>query len=339
MKQNALLLFIYSSFGLSAQCALFPLPSESHKQISFLTKIELYHLPFTEEKTEIPDLEAVRNKLKTEQLNVSLIPERSLPKPPQLNTKATFLEVCEGSTTTLSAISDYPIEWYSNYPPEGEPLGTGSVFVTPILNKGYYIYHAVANNQGIKSKSSEMEVVMVYPLPFVSLVSATTPICSGEFVTLSAFGTRFYSWSTGETNNEITIQPKHTSTYEVTGINTAGCKHSVKFTQVVENCAPSYKFSAQVATFESKQLSVMDNSFKSSIYPNPNTGEFHLQLSAISEFTRIEVHSAFGELVYADKALHETTTLNLSHVNKGIYTLRILEKNLILSQQKIVIEQ
>lgn len=261
------------------------------------------------------------------------------PKTPVLTTKSNLLEVCEGNSTTLTAMSDYPIEWYTNYPPEGEPVGRGNVFVTPILNQGYYIYHAVANNNGVRSKSSEMEVVMVYPLPFIQIVESTQSICAGETVTLSAFGTRYYSWNTGETSNEIVIQPQQNTSYTVTGMNTAGCKSSHVYTQVVDNCSISDgSITSEKKTLVRDDLKIFEDPF-SSIFPNPNTGEFKVKLNKISESTRIELYNSYGDLVFQTKALEEETNIRLIQASKGLYTLRILDQDLLLKQLKVLIEE
>lgn len=260
------------------------------------------------------------------------------PKTPVLTTKSNLLEVCEGNSTTLTATSDYPIEWYTNYPPEGEPVGRGEVFVTPILNQGYYIYHAVANNNGLRSKSSEMEVVMVYPLPFIQIVESAQNICAGESVTLSAFGTRFYFWNTGETSNEIVIQPKQNTSYTVTGMNTAGCKSVQRYTQLVENCSTFDGFmTIEKKTGLSDELKISAEPI-SSIYPNPNTGEFKVKLNRISESTRIELYNSYGYLVYETKVNDEETSIRLMQNSKGIYTLRILDQDQVLKQEKVLIE-
>lgn len=339
MKQSALLLFLYSSLGIYAQCSIFPLFSEHSEQFQPEKFIEFSSINFSPENSE-----KISNKFKKHNFNESPIDESTLfelqfPKAPLMTTSTSNLEVCEGNATTLTAVSDYPIEWYTNFPPEGEPVGRGSVFVTPFLKTGYYIYHAVANNKGLRSNSSEMEVVMVYPLPFVNIMNSANNLCAGETVSLSAFGTRYYSWNTGEKANEIIIHPNQTTNYQVTGINTAGCKTTRDYTQIVENCIPVNDFFKYNTKEGNKDKDYNGKTISSKIFPNPNTGEFQLKINSISEFTKIEVFNSYGELVFKTNALEELTTIHLCNAPKGIYTLRILEQNALIKQEKVIIEK
>lgn len=262
--------------------------------------------------------------------------EFAVPLPPLLTTKSSNLEVCEGNSTTLTAMSDYPIEWYANYPFEGEPVGRGNVFVTPSLNQGYYIYHAVANNKGIKSSGSEMEVVMVYPLPLINIIESSKSICTGETATVTVFGTRYYFWNTGETTNEITIQPQQTTNYLVTGMNTAGCKQTKTYTQIVENCKSNINSSTiEISLGEIVQVSNTLNS----TFPNPNNGEFNVRLNSFTESTRIELYNSFGELVLKIPVIEEQTRINLNYASAGIYTLHILEQNQLFKKERVLIEK
>lgn len=59
--------------------------------------------------------------------------------------------------------------------------------------------------------------------PVMSYMAGVDPIevsiCSGESVTITAFGYSSYLWSTGATSESITVNPTTTTTYTVTGTN------------------------------------------------------------------------------------------------------------------------
>lgn len=63
-----------------------------------------------------------------------------------------------------------------------------------------------------------------YPiLSYMAGVSGTEyEICLGESVVLSAHGYESYSWSTGETTEDITVQPTTTTTYTLIGTTSSG---------------------------------------------------------------------------------------------------------------------
>ena len=78
------------------------------------------------------------------------------------------------------------------------------------------------------------------------------------------------------------------------------------------------------------------------IYPNPNNGEFKLNL--VSEYSNdfeLSVHNILGEKVYnetLESVVSLTKNLNLSHLEKGIYSLTITEKTNKKHVDKIIIQ-
>ncbi|MBL7933888.1 MAG: hypothetical protein JNL60_18435, partial [Bacteroidia bacterium] len=196
------------------------------------------------------------------------------PAAPVITTDAARLEICSGQQTTLTATSDNEIYWYSSPPPAGKPIGKGNTFITPLLEQGYYVYYAVTHNEHSYSNFTSIDIVMVYPLPTITVVSSNATVCAGETVILSARGAKNMTWSTGESGREITTAPQLSTVYSVSGVNTAGCRNSVSFTQIVDECKL-----IQDATGISQSPEI--NAADINIYPNPNQGEFHVVLNII----------------------------------------------------------
>jgi Secretion system C-terminal sorting domain/Ig-like domain CHU_C associated len=264
-------------------------------------------------------------------------PKINVPSP-ILTTSAANLEICTGKSTTLTAKSNYDILWYSTPPPMGTPIGSGTLFVTPELTTGYYTYYAIASNNGNKSAASAMEVVMVYPLPTIGVVSDKNTLCNQQTAKLTAFGTTLFYWSTGEVSQNITISPNKTSTYKVTGINTAGCKNMFEYTQFVEDCTVTAETDENNKASVNTGFSDLVQHKYYTVYPNPNYGEFSISANSVSENTRVEIYSCLGELVYNSHIQGEITTVSLKNNSKGIYIVRILENNKLLKQQKVIKE-
>lgn len=255
------------------------------------------------------------------------------PSPPLLTTSSENLEICEGKKAHLTANSNHIIYWYTTPPPLGTPVGTGTSYITPALTAGYYTYYAVAEHNGIKSDATAMEVVMVYPEPVITISSNMTSACALESITLTASGTTYYEWDNGVVADYIVIQPARTQTFKVTGVNTAGCRTTSEFTQAVKTCdaANSSTQSAGYAVSEVKEYSFR-------VYPNPNHGEFNLNLSSLSETVRVEIYNWFGGLVYSNKVTSPLSNIQLRDTQKGIYILRIIENETLIHQEKVLVD-
>ncbi len=70
-------------------------------------------------------------------------------------------------------------------------------------------------------------------------------------------------------------------------------------------------------------------------YPNPTNGIIHL--SGLSFENILEVYDVNGTLIYKTENIQNNSTINLSHLTRGIYFLNIFNNNKYF-QQKIVIE-
>lgn len=252
------------------------------------------------------------------------------PAAPVITTDAANLEICAGQQTTLTATGDDEIYWYSSLPPSGKPLGKGNSFVTPHLDQGYYVYYAVAHNEHSYSNFTSIDIVMVYPLPTITVVSSNATICAGESVVLSARGARNMSWSTGENGREIMATPLQNTIYTVSGVNTAGCRNSESFSQQVDDCKVSREISAGINQPE------IANHLDVRIYPNPNQGEFHVVLNSVSEKSRITVVNSLGQLVRDYPVETEVSTINITNLPDGVYFVRVNMNNVVTKQDKIV---
>jgi len=127
------------------------------------------------------------------------------------------ISICSGQTATLTANSGTGLsyQWM-----QGTSILNGQISQTLTVSApGSYYVMVTAN--GCPKKSNTVQV-NVNPLPVV-LVSNDATICSGTPVTLSAAGGSTYKWSTGSTNQNITVTPNVTTAYHVTVTTSFGC--------------------------------------------------------------------------------------------------------------------
>ena len=61
------------------------------------------------------------------------------------------------------------------------------------------------------------------------------------------------------------------------------------------------------------------------ISPNPNNGEFELNLSYIGENTTIEILDLSGKLIYHSKINHKNKSININSISRGVYLISLIE--------------
>lgn len=230
---------------------------------------------------------------------------------------------CSASVASISPVSildncPSPIVTYSL---SGATTGTGTAnasgtFSTGVTNVTYSAKDA-SGNTGTCSFS-----VTVNVSPTVTAVSNSVVICSGQTVSLTASGASSYTWNTAATTTVIAVSPSVTTTYSVTGSSANNCTNTFAITQSVSACT----------SINESEI----NSSTINVFPNPNNGEFNVNLNSISENTIIEVYNAIGQLIVKQKANRLTNSLNLKNEVNGIYTIRIIENGEVIQKTNII---
>ncbi len=72
------------------------------------------------------------------------------------------------------------------------------------------------------------------------------------------------------------------------------------------------------------------------VYPNPTNAEFQLNLSGKNLKNEIQIYNSTGQEVYKATEFNNTSTIDLSHLNKGIYLIRIANKEGITTTKLIL---
>lgn len=122
--------------------------------------------------------------------------------------------ICEGTYTVLNANSDSNCSYEWNTQSVGNSIATN--------NAGLYTVTATSAN-GCTATATHR--ISINPLPIPTIVGNLTP-CLGDTTTLTVSGGSSYIWSTGSTDNNITIRPTAPITYSVTATSDAGCTAS-----------------------------------------------------------------------------------------------------------------
>ncbi len=117
--------------------------------------------------------------------------------------------ICSGQSISLNASAATTYTWSTG-------SNAQSINVTPAVTT---VYNVTASN-GPACNASASATVNVDPTPTVSATSAT--ICNGQSANLTVSGATSYSWSSGQTTSNISVNPSSNTTYTVYG-TTGNC--------------------------------------------------------------------------------------------------------------------
>ncbi|MCW3076623.1 MAG: psrP3 [Bacteroidetes bacterium] len=131
--------------------------------------------------------------------------------------------VCQSQTSSLVAFGATSYTW-----------STGALTQTVFLqNNASSIYSVSGTDNATGCTNTQTFAVNVNPLPTI-LLSGNAVTCDGASTTLMASGADTYSWSSGQTSSQITVNPPGTNAYVVTGTNTiTGCQNFSSLTVTV----------------------------------------------------------------------------------------------------------
>lgn len=149
------------------------------------------------------------------------------PLAPANSTGSANLVYCSPGATTLTAISSNSVVWYAS-PTATNPIGTGSVYATPVLQAGIHTFYAEAVSCTVSISRTPITIT-VNPTPTLNITANPTLVCAGKASTLTVNGANTYTWSTSANTNSIVESPGSTSIYTVMGTSTLGCVGSNTF--------------------------------------------------------------------------------------------------------------
>ena len=208
---------------------------------------------------------------------------------------------CYGGTngvitlTTTGGTAPYSYTW--------SPSGGSAATATGLVANTYSCIVKDANNCSATSPST----TITQPATF-SVATSNSIICTGETASLTATGATSYTWNTAATTSVIAVSPTVTTTYTITGVIGA-CTNSLTITQNVSACT---------GINEAVASSI-------SIYPNPSNGIVNVTLtSELTKNSSIEVYDALGKLVVKQVLVNELNAINMSNLNNGIYTFKVI---------------
>jgi hypothetical protein len=143
--------------------------------------------------------------------------------------------ICAGQQVTLTASGADTYLWS---PATGLSATTGTtVIASPVSTTTYTI---TGTNTTTGCSNTQTITVTVNPLPVISVSPASSTICAGQQVVLTASGANTYTWSpstglSATTGASVTATPNSTITYTVTG-SSSGCTATQTASITVNPC-------------------------------------------------------------------------------------------------------
>ncbi|HOZ87174.1 MAG TPA: T9SS type A sorting domain-containing protein [Bacteroidia bacterium] len=229
--------------------------------------------------------------------------------------------ICAGSQTVLCASGASGYLWM---PATGLSYTLGPcVTASPLTSINYTVLGSTALCSG-------STIVSVNVLPGPTLV--TTPIatlCPGESQNICVTGANSYTWVLIPGLNSYTVNcpvasPLISTNYVVTGLGNNGCAKSTTITISVDPCLGiEDQTGADKSMFE--------------IFPNPNAGNFSIQLSRENGWEEFQLYNSLGEKIYTCQLNFELNEIALK-ILPGIYYARIINAENATTMKKMVVE-
>jgi hypothetical protein len=185
----------------------------------------------------------------------------------------------------------------------------GSAVVSPSVTTSY----TVSGSNAAGCIGNVVNTITVSASPVLSATSSNTLICLGGSAILTASttaATSTYTWSSGATTMSTSVTPTVLTVYTVNvkdSITT--CVASASLTVDVSPCTGINEILANAI----------------SIYPNPNNGIVTINLTAeLVQNSSLEVYDAIGKLIIKQDLANQLNTINISNLDNGIYTFKVL---------------
>jgi hypothetical protein len=244
-------------------------------------------------------------------VNTDMITVNVNPVPNVSGTATPSATVCAGSSITLTGNGAVNYTWTGNV--------TDAVAFVPASSTTYTVTGTDANGC---SNTAEVTVT-VNALPTVTATIPQASVCVNDGnLTLTGGSPAGGTWSgtnvTGSMFDPTTVGSV-TITYSFTDVN--GCSATATDNISVDACTG-------IATISSTNGIV--------VYPNPNAGQFTIQLAATpNDAVQVEVTNALGQVVNAFTMSDTTAEVNISTLENGVYFIRVINGDVVTVQRVV----
>ncbi|MBL7900449.1 MAG: T9SS type A sorting domain-containing protein [Bacteroidia bacterium] len=210
--------------------------------------------------------------------------------------------ICAGESTNITAFSADTYIWSNN-------ANTPVITVSPSSSTSYTVIGA--NSFGCTGNA--VVSIVVNPLPVVNVNSSNLNnlACMEDVTELTGTGAISYQWNSPSAlliGSPVNVSPNSSTTYTLIGTDANGCKGSTTYQLNVTECVGL------------KDVSTTASGIK--LYPNPNKGEFVIEINNKAENTVI-VTDLTGRVLVNTSSRNEKISIDLSNYSNGVYYVKI----------------
>jgi hypothetical protein len=226
----------------------------------------------------------------------------------------TAAQNCGPAMLTLTAAAANSISWYSA-PTGGTVVTTGTSYQNTFNTTTTFYVEA---HDGTCPSLRTPVTATIFTPPSVVLGPDTINIVSGQTITLNAgSGYSSYLWSTGATTQSINVNSSAVIFVTVVDVN---------------NCQGSDTIVVNLIT----GISDISKDVQVSIYPNPSTGRFEIDIDKAQMNFELRIVDMIGREIFSDfysgiGSYHNS--IDLTHASKGIYFLHLISTDGMLSKR------
>lgn len=226
---------------------------------------------------------------------------------PTLTIISTPTTICAGNESTLSVFGASTYTW----------INTGQSFSVVAVNPTITtLYTVVGTSLGCSSTQTAQVFVYANSL---QVMSDRSVICLGESATITANGALTYTWSTSQNGAQIVVSPSVTTFFTLSSTD-------------INNCLNQSTISIQVS--ECVNIPESLTQLKISVFPNP--ADRDLAVDTESDGIRIIFYNSLGQMVREVSILKAHETIDVSELNVGMYSLNILQNEVLLKVLKLI---
>jgi hypothetical protein len=140
--------------------------------------------------------------------------------------------------------------------------------------------------------------------------SVSNTICVGQSLNLAASGANSYTWSTGTTNQSISVSPTVSTVYTVSTTYSAGCTDSRTFSVTVNACTGL------------NETELTTNSVR--IFPNPAKEQLSIMVNNNTVMgKKYSITNALGQVMTTGIFNKQIMELSIQQFSSGLYQLNI----------------